>query len=342
MNTKGNTVGQVVIFGANGFLGRYLTRHFLQRGREVVAVARESQDLDPAAMDLEWDGTTIGPWTLALEGASLVINLAGRSVDCRYDAANKNAIMESRVETTRLIGEAIASCETPPAVWMNASTATWYRHAEDGPQDEWHGEPGEGFSCEVATAWERAFFECPTPGATRKLALRLGMVLANEPGSVFDRFARFAQLGLGGTLGSGRQRVSWMHMEDMIAAIEWLEQDPLSDGVFNLTAPEAPTNRAWMRAFREVMAMPLGLISPEWAVRLGARCFGTEEELVLKSRWVRPRRLEEAGFVWRYPRVGPALVDLVGRPGLDAFFAVPAVRAVGARAWTATGSLRTA
>jgi uncharacterized protein (TIGR01777 family) len=225
---------------------------------------------------------------------------------------------------------------------MNASTATWYRHAEDRAQDEWGGEPGAGFSCEVARAWEQSFFGAAAPGATRKVALRLGMVLANEPDTVYDRFAQLARWGLGGTLGSGCQRVSWLHMEDMIAAIDWLEADPLADGVFNVTAPTAPRNRDWMRSFREVVAMPLGLAAPEWAVRLGALAMGTEEELVLKSRWVEPKRLAESGFAWRFPEVGRALEDLRERPGIEGFFAVPDKRAVGARAWTTAGSLRTA
>lgn len=326
--------GAVVIFGANGFLGRYLCRHFSKRGREVVAVARRREGVVPEAMFLEWDGGSSGPWALALEGAELVINLSGRSVNCRYDEANRREILSSRVDATRLIGRAIAGCRFPPKVWMNASTATWYRHAEDRPQDEWCGEPGEGFSVEVARAWEEAFFAAPTPAATRKLALRIGMVLANEPETVFDKLRGLARAGLGGAMGGGRQRVSWIHMDDLLEAVEILEADPLADGVFNLTAPEAPTNRALMARLREQVAMPVGLPAPRWALEIGARLMRTETELVLKSRWVRPRRLEEMGFRWRFPEVGPALADLLCRPGLEGHFEVPGRRAVGARAWT--------
>ncbi len=342
MNQSEIPRGPVVIFGANGFLGRYLSRHFLRRGREVVAVARRRDGVDARAMFLEWDGENLGPWSLSLEGAALVINLAGRSVNCRYDEENRREIMRSRVRTTELIGRAVRECRVPPAVWMNAGTATWYRHAEDRPQDEWTGEPGEGFSCEVARAWEEAFFGASAPPATRKLMLRIGMVLANEGETVFDKIGGLVRRGLGGAMGDGRQRVSWIHMEDLIASIEWLEGHPLADGVFNLTAPEAPTNRAWMRAFREMLAMPVGLPAPGPAIALGARLLGTEPELVLKSRWVRPRRLEEAGFAWRFPELAPALADLRDRPGIDEFFKVPETRAVGARAWTAVRPLRTA
>lgn len=333
--------GPVVIFGANGFLGRYLCRHFLCRGREVVAVARRREGVVPEAMFLEWDGRSVGPWALALEGAALVINLAGRSVNCRYDEQNRREIVESRVESTRVIGEAIARCDVPPKLWMNASTATWYRHAEDEAQDEWTGEPGEGFSVEVARAWEEAFFAAKVPAATRKLALRVGMVLANEPETVFDKLRGLARVGLGGAMGGGRQRVSWIHMQDFIEAIEVLEADPFADGVVNLTAPETPTNRELMRVFRERVAMPIGVPAPRWALEIGARMMKTETELVLKSRWVRPRRLEELGFQWRFAKLAEAVADLDRRAGLESFFAVPQERAVGARAWGARG-LRTA
>ncbi|MGE9269642.1 MAG: NAD-dependent epimerase/dehydratase family protein [Verrucomicrobiales bacterium] len=206
--------GVVVLFGASGFLGRYLTRHYLRQGREVVAVARHREGIDRKAMFLEWDGRRLGPWALALEGAELVINLAGRSVDCRYTAENRREILESRVESTRVIGQAIAACAIPPRLWMNSSSATWYRHAEDHPQNEWTGESGDGFSVEVVTAWEEAFFQLRTPGVTRKVALRVGMVLANERGTVYAVLSRLVRFGLGGPFAGGRQRVSWIHMED--------------------------------------------------------------------------------------------------------------------------------
>ncbi|MEM9235618.1 MAG: TIGR01777 family oxidoreductase [Verrucomicrobiota bacterium] len=332
----------VVIFGANGFLGRYLSRHFTRQGREVVAVGRRKEGWSGDGMFLEWDGRTLGPWALALESAGLVINLSGRSVDCRYDEANRREIMDSRIESTRVIGEAIAKCEIPPRVWMNASTATWYRHAEDQPQDEWLGEPGEGFSVEVAKRWEETFFAAAVPGETRKLALRTGMVLANESGTVFDVLRKLTRLGLGGSMGRGGQRVSWIHMEDFLAAVDRLEADPLADGVFNLTTPAAPTNREVMGRFRELLGMPIGLPASRWMLELGARVMRTETELVLKSRWVEPRRLSDEGFRWRWPELGPALADLETRPGLEGFFRVPEKRAAGARVWTTARGLRTA
>lgn len=323
----------VVIFGANGFLGRYLSRYFSRHGREVVAVARRRDGWSGDGMFLEWDGRSQGPWSFALEGAEAVINLAGRSVNCRYNAANRREIVGSRVDSTRAVAEAVAGCRVPPAVWLNASTATWYRHAEDAPQDEWLGEPGEGFSCEVARAWEEAFFGSPTPAATRKVALRTGMVLANEEGTVFDVQRKLAASGLGGALGGGRQRVSWIHMEDFLRAVEFIIGEPFLDGVVNVTAPDFPANREWMRAFRDSVGMPLGLPATEAMVKLGARLIGTEPELVLKSRWAMPLRLRDAGFRWRWATAADAIADLRARRGLDGFFRTRESRSAGSRVW---------
>ncbi len=323
----------IVIFGANGFLGRYLCRHFARNGKEVVAIARSREGWSGDGMFLEWDGKTLGPWALALEGAEAVINLAGRSVNCRYTAKNRREIRQTRVDATRVIGEAINACKAPPKTWLNASTATWYRHAEDKPQNDWLGEPGEGFSCEVAQAWEDAFFRAEIPAATRKLALRIGMVLANEEATVYDVLRKLTVRGLGGAMGDGKQRISWIHMEDFLRAVDFAIQDPFLDGVVNVTAPEFPTNREWMRTFREAVGMPLGLPAAKWMLKIGALLMGTETELVLKSRWAEPVRLRDAGFRWRWGRTVDAVADLDGRRGLAGFFRASSGRSAGARVW---------
>jgi len=322
-----------VIFGANGFLGRYLCRHHARQGKEVVAIARSRAGWSGDGIFLEWDGKTLGPWALALEGAESVINLAGKSVNCRYDEQAKREIIESRVDSTRLIGQAIAACKTPPKVWLNSSTATLYRHAEDGPQDEWFGEPGEGFSVNVARAWEEAFFAAKVPGFTRKVAMRTGMVLANEPDTVFDVLRSIVRRGLGGAMGSGNQRISWIHIEDFLEAVDFLITGTHIDGVVNLTAPEFPTNREWMQTFREAAGMPIGLPAPKCLLELGARLMRTETELVLKSRWADPRRLREEGFRWRWSNAAAAVSDLRARPGLEGLFRPGGSRSVGARVW---------
>jgi uncharacterized protein (TIGR01777 family) len=323
----------VVIFGANGFLGRYLTRYFAQQGREVVAIARHHQGCSGEGIFLEWDGVNQGPWALALEGADLVINLAGRSVNCRYDEKNRREILESRVRSTRLVGEAIRACRVPPKVWMNASTATFYRHAEDGPQDEWRGEPGEGFSVEVARAWELAFFDEKVPGETRKVALRTGMVFASEPDTAFEVMRGLVRRGLGGAMGAGTQRVSWIHMGDFLRAVDFLSTEYLVDGVVNVTAPEFPTNRELMTHLREAAGMPIGLSAPKWMMEWAARLMGTETELVLKSRWAEPRRLREAGFRWQHGRIAETIQDLRQHEGLEGFFRPVGSRSVGSRVW---------
>ena len=323
----------IVIFGANGFLGRYLTRHFTRHGKEVVAIARSREGWSGDGMFLEWDGKNMGPWALALEGAEAVINLAGRSVNCRYDEKNRREILQSRVDSTRVIGEAVRACGIAPKVWLNASTATWYRHAEDKPQNDWLGEPGEGFSCDVAQAWEDAFFGANVSAQTRKVALRIGMVLANEPGTVYDVLWKLAACGLGGAMGSGKQRISWIHMEDLLRAVDFIIQDPFLDGAINVTAPEFPLNREWMQLFREGVGMPLGLPAARWMLKIGALFMGTETELVTKSRWADSVRLRDAGFRWRWARAVDAVADLKARKSLEGFFKAPAERSAGARVW---------
>jgi uncharacterized protein (TIGR01777 family) len=284
-------------------------------------------------MVLEWDGKSPGPWELALEGAEAVINLAGRSVNCRYDDANRREILESRLDSTRAIGRAIAGRKVPPKVWLNAGTATWYRHAEDKPQDDWLGEPGEGFSCDVARAWEEAFFGAMVPPETRKVALRIGMVLANEEETVFDVLRKLTACGLGGAMGDGRQRISWIHMEDLLRAVEFVIQSPFIEGTLNVTAPDFPTNREWMRIFRESVGMPIGLPAKRWMLEIGARLMRTETELVLKSRWAEPLRLHDEGFRWRWAKAVDAVADLQSRRGLQGFFRAPAGRSAGAKVW---------
>jgi len=323
----------IVIFGAHGFLGRYLSRHFARQGREVVAVARHRQGWSGDGMFLEWDGKSPGPWTLALEGAEAVINVAGSGVNRRLTPEIRREILESRIVSTQAIGRAIADCKAPPAVWLNASTATWYRHAEDRPQDDWLGEPGEGFCCEVTRAWEEAFFAEMAPPETRKVALRLGLVLANEPGTVFEALWKLAARGLGGAMGDGGQRVSWIHMEDFLRAAEFIIGDAFLSGAVNVAAPDFPTNREWMKVFREAVGMPPGLPAPRWLLEIRSRLMRAETELVLKSHWAEPLRLRDAGFRWHWTRAADAVANLQARRGMHGFFHLPAPRSVGSKVW---------
>ncbi len=284
-------------------------------------------------MFLEWDGRSLGPWMLALEGSEAVINLTGRSVNCRYNRKNREEILASRIDSTRVIGEAIAKCKLPPKTWLNASSATWYRHAEDAPQNDWLGEPSSGFSYDVVQAWEDTFFAAAVPAQTRKVAMRIGMVLANEPSTVYFTLDRLTRWGLGGVTGSGKQRVSWIHMEDFLKAVDFIIKDPFLDGAINLCAPNFPTNQEWMKVFREVLGMPIGLSAPRPLLEIGTWLLGTESELVTKSRWADPVRLKDAGFRWRWVQPNSAIADLKNKTGLTGFFRQPATRSAGAKAW---------
>ena len=273
-----------------------------------------------------WDGKTLGDWVQAIDGADIVINLAGRSVNCRYTPENRHAIKESRTVTTRLIGQAIAAARRAPAVWMNASTATIYRHALDRAMDERSGELGGAelgvpetwaFSIDVAKSWEDAFFASAAPG-TRKIALRMAIVMSAAHSGTFDLLLGLVRKGLGGTNGPGDQFVSWLHEEDLIRSLEFLLAAERIDGPVNLSSPHPLPNRDFMRALREAWGARFGLPAPVPLLEVGAFLMRSETELVLKSRRVVPARLLDAGFAFRFPEWPAAAADLVRRWRLNA------------------------
>ncbi|CAM4520741.1 MAG: TIGR01777 family oxidoreductase [Paenibacillus macerans] len=292
---------KVVLAGGTGFVGRAFERRFREMGYEIGMISRQ-------ASHISWDDRT--GMTQALEGADLLVNLAGRSVNCRYTLENRRLILESRTETTRLLGECVLACRRPPALWINSSTATIYRHAEDRPMTEEGGEIGAGFSVDVAKAWEQAFFAFDLP-ATRQIALRIAIVL--DDGGVMGPMRNLVRFGLGGPQGSGRQQFSWIHMEDLFRIVMFLQQHPKLDGVFNASAPHPVTNRELMAGLRRAMGIPIGLPAPRWMLELGARLIRTETELVLKSRWVLPERLLQAGYTFKYDTLDAALKEILSR-----------------------------
>ncbi len=312
MNTPLPLKGRrIVIAAGTGFLGRSLTTWFQARGDGVVVLTRRIVG-DCEARQVLWDGESLGDWARELEGAASLINLAGRSVDCRYNGENRRLILESRLKSTRVLGQAIGACAMPPTVWFNAASATIYRHAEDRPMDEATGEIGTGFSVDVCRAWEGEMEAAVTP-RTRKVMLRIAMVLGRD-GGVFIPFRLLARLGLGGTLASGRQYMSWLHEEDLIGAIEFLMGRPDIAGAVNLSAPNPVRNIEWMREFRRRYGPGVGLPAAKWMLEVGAFFLRTETELLLKSRRVVPGRLREAGYCFQFPDLGSALDDLSG-PG---------------------------
>lgn len=307
---------KLIIAGANGFLGKYLSHWFLERDWEVIALSRNG-GVHEGATDLRWDGRTVGDWALQFEGATAVVNLAGRSVNCRYGEKNRKLILDSRVESTDLLGEVIKNCDRPPKAWLNSSTATIYRHAEDGPQDEVNGEIGSGFSVEIAKAWEKAFFQSKVSGSVRKVAMRSAMVIANEPGTVYDYLYTLTKFGLGGSMAGGNQRVSWIHVEDFCRVTEWMILNAEAKGIYNVVAPKAETNTDTMKCYRAMAGRNFGLPSVKWMLEIGAFILRTETEMVTKSRWVVPNRLLGEGFLFRWPDLGGALEDLQERDGVE-------------------------
>lgn len=302
---------RIIIAGGSGFLGQVLREHFLKQGCEVVVLTRSPRQMNGNGRECFWDGRTPGEWTQELDGADVLINLAGRSVDCRYTARNRRLMMDSRVDSTRVLGEAVARCANPPKVWLNSSTATIYKH-NFGPAWDESGEIGatpearDAFSVEIAKAWERALDAAPTP-RTRKVALRMAMVFGRGRNSVFPVLCRLARCGLGGHMGSGRQFVSWIHETDLCRAIDWIVDHDEIVGPVNLAAPNPVTNREMMASVRELCGAPFGLPAAEWMLEVGAFFLRTETELIIKSRRVVPGRLLATGFQFRHAQMREAM-----------------------------------
>ncbi|REK89281.1 TIGR01777 family protein [Streptomyces inhibens] len=308
---------KIVIPGGTGQVGGILRRALTAAGHEVVVLTRRPV----RDGDVRWDGKALGLWAEALDGSDVVINLAGRSVSCRYTAANLQAMMDSRVDSTRVVGEAIAAAGRPPRVWLQMSTATLYAHRFDAPNDETTGvlggtEPGVpdywAYSVEIATSWERAQEQAETPH-TRKVALRSAMVMSPDRGGVFDVLLWLARLGLGGPVAGGAQYVSWIHDGDFVRAVEFLIGRDDFTGPVNLAAPAPLPQRAFMRALRAARGVPVGLPATKWMAELGAFALRSDTELLLKSRRVVPGRLLEAGFAFDHPQWPEAAADLVRR-----------------------------
>lgn len=301
---------RVILAGGTGTMGLILQQHFADRGDEVIVLTRRPDVRQhPTVRMLPWDGRTRGPWTSELEGADVVINLAGRSVDCRYTANNRNLILNSRVDATRTLGEAIATCAEPPRLWMNMSSATVYRHAEDRPMDEFTGELGTDFSPQVVVAWEKECFAHKHKDV-RQVAVRCAMVFSRR-GGAFPRFAKLVSSGLGGHHGNGRQFVSWVHETDVTRFFQWLIDTPEAQGIINLASPDPTTDHELTHQLRQRLKPPFALPQPAWLLRIGAFLLRTEAELVLKSRRVVPTKAQQLGFEFRHPTLHTALDDLL-------------------------------
>lgn len=302
---------KVILAGGSGFLGQALARSLLADGYEAVVLSRSASPSGASGRFVPWDGQSLGEWKKELEGAVALFNLTGRSVDCRYTKANRELILNSRVDSTQVLGEAIRECAEAPKVWLNSSTATIYedRRGELEPHDERSDDLGSGFSVGVAQAWEKAFMDSANEGL-RKVALRVSIVLG-KGGGAFPVMKRFAKLGLGGAQGPGSQWMSWLHLDDWVGAARFLMNNASIDGPVNLASPDPVTNSVFMKGMRSYFApLGIGFPAPSPAVHLGAFFMRTAPELVLKSRKVVSSVLGEFGYQFKYPTLSSALEEL--------------------------------
>jgi uncharacterized protein (TIGR01777 family) len=308
---------KVVIPGGSGQVGMVLARAFHNRGDEVVVLSRTQSNSVPWRV-VQWDGETLGEWTREFENADTVINLAGQSVNCRYTPENRRLIIDSRVKSTRVVGQAIAETERAPRVWLQASTATLYAHRHDAANDEANGIIGGSephapdtwcFSIDVVKKWERELNAAATP-QTRRLLMRSAIIMSPDRGGPFDTLLGLVRCGLGGTCGDGKQYVSWIHGQDFVRAVIWLIEHEELCGPVNLAAPNPLPNAEFMRDLRNAWGIPLGLPAPEWMLELGAYVLRSETELILKSRRVVPGRLLQSGFTFQFPNWADAARDL--------------------------------
>ncbi len=295
----------IIIAGGNGFLGQVLETNFSKKGFTVKILTRSPKRDN----EIYWNAKDLGKWTNNLEHADVLINLTGKSVDCRYTEKNKKLIYDSRIDSTHVLGLATNLCEHPPKLWINSSTATIYRHSTDKEMDEEHGEIGNDFSMNIAKSWEEAFYSIKNP-KTRKIAIRTAIVLGRKGGALIP-LKNLTKFGLGGKQAEGKQKVSWIHEEDFARAIDFLIEQESASGNFNLSVPKPTDNNTLMKVLRNTMQMPFGINHPKWLLKIGARIIGTETELVLKSRNVIPKRLLQSGFKFKFEQLDVAINDLL-------------------------------
>ncbi|WP_281846972.1 TIGR01777 family oxidoreductase [Olleya namhaensis] len=295
---------KIIIAGGTGFLGQVLKTHFTKQNYIVLILSRNPKSEN----EIYWNGTELGDWTRNLENADALINLSGKSVDCRYTDKNKKAIYNSRIDTTNLLGLAVNLCDNPPKYWFNSSTATIYKGSLDTPNTEQNGIIGDDFSMNIAKSWEQTFNAITTP-KTKKVILRTSIVLGKNGGAIIP-LKQLTRFGLGGKQASGQQKVSWIHEDDFTSAIQFLMEQKL-EGVFNLCVPQPTDNKTLMQSLRHVLKVPFGISHPLWLLKLGAFFIGTETELVTKSRNVLPEKLLQHGFIFKFENIKTALENVL-------------------------------
>ncbi|MEP7255610.1 MAG: TIGR01777 family oxidoreductase [Ferruginibacter sp.] len=312
---------KIIIAGGTGFIGQEICNYF-GKENEIVILTRQLKDQKTNAFGeksirteiakniqyIKWDGSTLGDWTTAFENADLVINLAGKTVNCRYTEKNKKEIFDSRTNAVKVIGLAIQKATVPPKLWINAASATIYPHATDTPRDESFANFANDFSVQVCQLWEKTFYEQRTP-FTRKVALRMAITLG--AGGVMIPYFNLLKFGIGGKQGNGKQMYSWVHITDTCRMIEWIAEHDEMEGTYNCVSPNAVTNNMFMKTLRKITGHIVGLPAYEWMLAIGARLIGTEPELILKSRWVLPTKILQSGFTFKHPFLESAFEEIV-------------------------------
>ena len=299
---------KIVITAANGFLGDNLCSYFA-KSYEVIALVRTLLPNKKNIVYVQWDGKSLGNWSEHLDGAYAVINLAGKSVDCRYHEENKRLVLQSRLESTRILGEAIEACKVQPKIWINSASATIYAHSLEKANAESKHIIGSGFSVDVCQQWEKVFFDF-TYIQTRQVALRTTIVLG-EDGGAFPVMKKMVKFFLGGKQGNGTQMISWIHIEDFTRAVDHVLNHEEIDGVINIGSPDPVRNAVFMKKLRKSCKRSFGLPAPKWLLEFGARIIKTETELILKSRFIEPEKLKQTGFEFSFPTIDSAMHDLV-------------------------------
>lgn len=300
---------KLIIAGGTGFLGNVLVEYFKKNVEKIIILTRSRKKDFENINFLLWDGKSQGDWAKAIEGADVLINMTGKSVDCRYTPENKVLILSSRIDSTKILGEAIAQCKKPPRVWLNSSTATIYRHSLNKQMGEDNGELGEGFSVGIARAWEKQFFSHKLSN-TRQVALRTSIVFGKE-GGAFIPIKRLSQIGMGGKQGQGNQKVSFIHEIDFARSIDFIINEPTLKGSVNIASPKPTTNEILMKTLREKLNMPIGIPLGKKLLTFGAKLINTETELILKSRNVIPTKLNQQGFKFKYDTLEKTIENLI-------------------------------
>jgi uncharacterized protein (TIGR01777 family) len=302
---------KIVLAGGTGQIGKALCKYYTNNTEELIILSRTTEQKQGNITCIKWDGKTLGAWAKAIDGADMLINLAGKNVNCRYTEKNKKEIFDSRTNSIEVLAQAVALCKEAPKLWIQSASATIYRHAEDRPMSEEDGETGNGFSVEVCKKWEKSFSEQTAQFKNmRKAILRTSLVLGKEDG-VFPRLKNLTKFGLGGKQGNGQQWISWIHEEDVVGIIEWIATHPEIEGIINCTSPYPIKNKELMDVIRKSYGIKIGLPSPKWLLEFGAVIIGTETELILKSRWVLPEKISRSGFQFQYPKINSAIDQLV-------------------------------